>query len=132
MTKPQNYISMRIDKWLWCARFYKTRSLAAEAIKSGKVKINNDGAKPAKIVSPGDKLSIRKKALKYDITILEIPKTRLSAAKANLLYEESEESIKNRELISAQLNADAGLFPKIHGRPTKRDRRDLMKFKDKI
>ena len=131
MTKPTNSISMRIDKWLWCARFFKTRSLSAEAVRSGKIKVNGDKTKPAKSVNLEDNLSIRKGAFKYDITIVEIPKTRQSAAKAALLYKESEESIEIRELLNTQLKSDAALFPKTHGRPTKRDRRKIIKFKSK-
>lgn len=129
MTKPANSNSMRIDKWLWCARFFKTRSLAAEAVRSGKIKIGNERAKPSKMVNPEDKLSIRKDAFKYEIRIINIPKTRLSAPQAAQLYEESKDSIENRELIKQQLKADVALFPRTQGRPTKRDRRNIIKFK---
>ena len=120
---------MRLDKWLWCARFYKTRSLAADAIKSGKVRVNGDRPKPSKTIGPGDSLSIRKEAYKYEIFIRDLPRARLPAAKAVRLYEETEESINQRDLTSKQLKLDASMFPRSPGRPTKRDRRDLMKFK---
>ena len=120
---------MRLDKWLWCARFFKTRGLAAEAIKSGKIKINEAKAKPSKIVSIGDNLSIRKDVFSYDIEVLAIPKARLSAALAKELFVESADSINTREVLVQQIKNDAQLRPKYPGRPTKRDRRQIVKFK---
>jgi len=124
--KPER---MRLDKWLWCARFYKTRSIAADAIKSGKIRIHGERPRPAKMISPGDTVLIRKDACKYEITIRKLPGARLSANNAILLYDESDESIQNRQQAGRQLKAEAAMFPRTIGRPTKCDRRDLMKFK---
>ncbi len=120
---------MRLDKWLWCARFFKTRSLAADAIRTGKVRIDNERSKPAKMISPGDVLNIRRNAFKYEITILELPRARLPASKAALLFSESDASVRDRELLETQMKSGSGAILRSHGRPTKRDRRDLMKFK---
>jgi ribosome-associated heat shock protein Hsp15 len=120
---------MRLDKWLWCARFYKTRALAAEAVKSGKVQLGGRPVKPGHVVRAGDELRIRTGALVAVITLLQLVPNRQSAAGAALLYRESEASIAAREQFAAQLKAERQMYPRSAGRPTKRDRRDLMKFK---
>ncbi len=119
----------RLDKWLWCARFYKTRNIAANALKTGKVTANGERAKPSKAVKPGDSLDIRKGPYHYVITVLELAKSRKSAAGAALLYEESPESISKRESLATQLKAEAALMPTTKGRPSKKDRRSIIKFK---
>ncbi len=129
MTEKNENNTIRLDKWLWCARFYKTRSLAAESIKSGKIKINGDKAKPSKLVSINDNLFIRKESFNYDITVLGIPKNRLSASLAIELYEETQDSIDLREQLTAQIKAESKLYPRSLGRPTKRDRRQIVRFK---
>ena len=123
-------IAIRLDKWLWCARFYKTRNIAANALKTGKVTANGDRAKPSKTVKPGDKLNIRKGPYHYVITVLDLAKSRKSAAGAALLYEESPQSISQRELLTTQLKAEAALMPTTKGRPSKKDRRSIIKFKN--
>lgn len=123
---------MRLDKWLWCARFYKTRGLAAEAIKGGKITLNGERAKPSKTVEPGSRLTIRRGPYTYDIEILTLAKARKSAAEAILLYRESAESIEQRETLAAQLKLAAMHTPGTDGRPTKRDRRTLIRFKTKL
>jgi ribosome-associated heat shock protein Hsp15 len=123
-------VLIRLDKWLWCARFYKTRSIAADALKTGRVTANGDRAKPSKTVKPGDKLDIRKGPYHYVITVLDLAKSRKSAADAALLYEESPESISKRESLAAQLKAEASLMPATKGRPSKKDRRSIIKFKN--
>ncbi|NIQ13138.1 MAG: RNA-binding protein [Candidatus Dadabacteria bacterium] len=120
---------MRLDKWLWCARFYKTRGLACHAIKSGKIIANNEKAKPAKLIHVGDKITIKRGPYQFDITILQLINARKSAKDAQLLYEESQESLLQREKIAQQLKAEATIFPRTKGRPSKRDRRELIKFK---
>ena len=122
-------VLIRLDKWLWCARFYKTRNIAANALKTGKITTNGDRAKPSKTVKPGDKLNIRKGPYHYVITVLELAKSRKSAAGAALLYEESPESISKRESLATQLKAEAILMPTTKGRPSKKDRRSIIKFK---
>ena len=121
---------IRLDKWLWCARFYKTRSIASNALKTGKVTANGERAKPSKTARPGDKLNIRKGPYNYDITVLDLAKSRRSATGAALLYKESPESISERELLAAQLKAEAALMPTTKGRPSKKDRRLIIKFKN--
>lgn len=121
--------NLRLDKWLWCARFYKTRSIAADALKTGKIMINGDRAKPSKNVKAGDQLELRKGPYRYSITVLALAKSRKSATDAALLYEESAESISKRELLATQLKAEAAINPVTKGRPTKKDRRSIIKFK---
>jgi len=123
-------VSIRLDKWLWCARFYKTRNIAANAIKTGKVTANGARAKPSKTVKPGDCLNIRKGPYHHVITVLELAKSRKSAVGATLLYEESSESISERESLASQLKAETVLMPTIKGRPSKKDRRLIIKFKN--
>lgn len=120
----------RLDKWLWCARFYKTRSIAANALKTGKVTINGERAKPSKIVKAGDNLNIRKGSYHYGITVLGITRSRRSAADTAQLYEESIESKTKRELLIEQLKLDAVLMPTTKRRPSKKDRRTIIKFKN--
>jgi ribosome-associated heat shock protein Hsp15 len=123
-------ITIRLDKWLWCARFYKTRNIAANALKTGKVTANGDRAKPSKTVKPGDSLNIRKGPYHYVITVLDLAKSRKSAVGAALLYEESPESISERESLATQLKAETTLMPTTKRRPSKKDRRSIIKFKN--
>ena len=123
--------NMRLDKWLWCARFYKTRGLAADAINSGKVSVNNIRAKRAKLIHTDDQISIHRTPYRFDITVLALATARRSAVLAALLYEESRESISTREKLAVQLKADMAMFPRSKGRPTKRSRRELIRFKSK-
>ena len=121
--------SMRLDKWLWCARFFKTRAQAAEAVKSGKVKVNGDQVKPARLIKPADELSIRQGPYSHEITLLSLAANRRSAAEAALLYREHEESLRQRELTIARIKAESAGHPRTRGRPTKRERRTLTRFK---
>ena len=120
--------SMRLDKWLWCARFFKTRALAATAIKGNKIKLNDCAIKAAKMIRVGDKLHIRKQPYQYSITIKKLSPNRLSASQAALLYQETEESISLRQEQALQIKAEAASFPRTRGRPTKRDRREIIRF----
>ncbi len=120
--------SMRLDKWLWCTRFYKTRTLAAAAIKGHKVNVNNQAIKAAKNIKIGDKVEIGKTPYKYTITILRLARNRVSASQAALLFDEDKESIQGREELSKQIKADAASYPRTVGRPTKRDRREIIRF----
>ena len=121
---------LRIDKWLWAARFYKTRSLAGEEIDKGRVRINDVEAKPAKEVKVGDVVVMRSGAVLRTITVLAISAQRGGAPAAALLYQETNESIAARERAAEQrrLNPEPSAALE-HGRPTKRDRRDLDKVK---
>ena len=117
----------RIDKWLFAARFFKTRSLAAEAIERGRVTVNDQRVKPAKVLAVGDRLTIRINNYQYDIEVLGLSNKRGSAPVAQQLYRETEESREQRELLAARLKAQPQLFY-TKGRPTKRDRREIERF----
>ena len=119
--------NVRIDKWLWAARFFKTRSLATDAVDTGRVKLDGDRIKPARAVKVGDKLSIDNGSDAWEVVVLGISDKRGSAPVARELYEETEASVIKRENNSQARR----LFPEpastIKGRPTKRDRRQLGK-----
>lgn len=118
----------RIDKWLWAARFFKTRSLASDAVECGKVLINEVRVKPAKAVAVGDTLDIRIGQAQFVVEVLGLSNKRGSAPEAQKLYCETDESRQRREAIVAQLKAQPQPFS-FKGRPTKRDRREIERFK---
>ena len=120
--------SQRLDKWLWAARFYKTRSLAVEAINGGKVHLNNNRVKPSRTIKPDDILTISKPPYEHIVTILGLNKNRRPAVEAQQLYNESEASIAKRELLKQQLKDQPLGFRHDKGRPNKRDRRHIIKF----
>ena len=113
---------MRLDKWLWAARFFKTRTLAVEAIEGGRVSVNGDRAKPAKEVRAGDALSIRRPPFEFAIVVKELSDKRGPASVAAPLYEETEESRARRTVLAAEMKAMPQ--PRFKGRPTKKTRRD--------
>ena len=120
--------TVRIDKWLWAARFFKTRSLAAKAVQGGKVHLNGSRIKAARNVKAGDALVITKTPYTFRVTVLAVAALRRPAVEARLLYEESEESIREREQqrdLNKMMNA--GHAPPA-GRPDKRDRRKIKEF----
>ena len=117
---------LRIDKWLWAARFFKTRSLAVEAVESGKVTMNEVRVKPAKAIGAGDHLDIRLGQYHFEIEVLALSNRRGPAPEAQKLYRESEASKARRAGIAANLKALPQ--PAFKGRPTKRDRRDIERF----
>lgn len=117
----------RIDKWLFAARFFKTRSLAAEAIERGRVTLNDQRVKPAKVLAAGDRLIIRIGNYQYDIEVLGLSNKRGAAPVAQQLYRETDESRERRELLAARLKAQPQPF-NTKGRPTKRDRREIERF----
>ena len=129
MPKSDDNNAMRLDKWLWCARFFKTRSQAAEAIKSGKIKINGERAKPAKLIEEDDKLTIKKGPYEYNVTVINLSKNRLSATLAAELYLEDDDSLLKRQELNKLIQSEAKLYPRTSGRPTKRDRRQIIRFK---
>lgn len=120
---------IRIDKWLWAARFFKTRSLAAEAVAGGKVKVNGERVKAAKAIRGGEELRIHIGPYQHVVRVLSLSARRGPAAEAALLYQESVQSKAAREELAARLAAERASFPREHGRPTKRARRDLIRFK---
>ena len=117
---------MRIDKWLWCARFYKTRSLAVEAIEAGRVQVNGERAKPAKDVKPGDEVVVRRPPYEQAIVVRGVSDRRGPASEAQQLYEETAESRARREAITAELRANPP--PVMKGRPTKKARRTYEQY----
>lgn len=119
---------LRIDKWLWAARFYKTRSLAADAVESGKVLVNEVRAKPAKTIAAGDRLDIRIGQYQFLLEVLALSSKRGPAPEAQKLYRESDASRERRAALAAQLKAQPLQFS-FRGRPTKRDRRLIERFK---
>jgi ribosome-associated heat shock protein Hsp15 len=123
---------VRIDKWLWAARFFKTRSLASDAVSGGKVELNGERAKPAKVVQVGDTLRVRNGPYEHVIIVRALSEQRGPASVAQTLYEETEESKATREKLSQQLRiAPARFVFEEGGRPTKKDRRDLNRFIDR-
>jgi len=125
--KPE-LAAQRLDKWLWAARFYKTRRLAAEAVSGGKVHINGNRAKPSKDIKIFDKLSISKNSFLWDITILGINARRRPAKEAVLLYQEDEASLQRRLEQIAFKKASELSHPKAE-RPNKKQRRQIHRFK---
>jgi ribosome-associated heat shock protein Hsp15 len=117
---------MRIDKYLWAARFFKTRALAAEALQAGRVSVNGERAKPARDVKPGDLLEVRRPPFEHAVKVLALSDRRGPAAEAQKLYEETAESRARRAALAAELRSMPP--PVFKGRPTKKDRRALERF----
>ena len=126
---PERQESERLDKWLWAARFFKTRSLASESVERGKVDVNGDRAKKARGVIPGDVITVRKGPFATTVVVKALAARRGSAALAAAMYEETKESRNAREVVSAHLASmpirDAGA-----GRPSKKDRRELNRLRE--
>jgi ribosome-associated heat shock protein Hsp15 len=121
----------RVDKWLWAARFYKTRSLATEAVAGGKVEVNGDSAKPSKSVKPGDRIRLRLGPVEYLLTVKAIGERRGSVPAARALYDESPESIAERERVASQRRLAAPPAYDEKGKPSKRDRRLMDRWRGK-
>ena len=119
----------RLDKWLWCARFFKTRSLASDAIKNGRVSVNGQRAKPSRNVAPHDIIDVEKPPFVQSVTVLATSNQRLGAAKAAGLYEESADSIAKREDLAAKMKASRVIDERRYGKLNKKERRDREKFK---
>ncbi|MGR8949422.1 MAG: RNA-binding S4 domain-containing protein [Gammaproteobacteria bacterium] len=122
----------RIDKWLWCARFYKTRSLAADAIKNGRVNVNGQRVKPARNVQINDQVSVEKPPYTQYVTVLGMAQQRLSAPRASELYEESPESVAAREELAIKIKASRVVEDRRFGKISKKERRDREKLKRSI
>lgn len=120
---------LRIDKWLWAARFFKTRSLAADAVNGGKVEVNGVRAKPSRTIKAGDHLSVRRGLYEWTVTVKDIAKIRGPASKAALLYEETEDSVRRRQSTAARLELEHPPAFDAPGRPSKKDRRALERFR---
>lgn len=123
--------TIRLDKWLWTARFFKTRKLAADAISGGKVHVNNQRAKPGKEVKPGTKLTITKDTYRWDVTIIALSSQRRPAKEAVLLYEETAESLAKRQqqVIHQREQRELFDFSGQDHKPNKKERRLIHRFK---
>ena len=122
---------VRIDKWLWATRFYKTRSLAVEAIGGGKISVNGDSVKPAKMIQAGDEVKIRMGPYEHIVMVRGLSERRGPASVAQTLYEETAASLASREKLSEQLRmAPPAFVYEEKGRPTKRDRREIERVRD--
>jgi len=118
---------MRVDKYLWCVRYFKTRSIATKACKKGAIKVNEDAVKPSRDVYPGDKITVRKNQIHYTLLVLDLPTSRLGAKLVDIYRKDTtpKDAFEGQELLE---------YAKKHyrkrgtGRPTKKDRRDLEDF----
>ena len=119
---------MRLDKWLWAARFFKTRTLATDAISGGKVQLNGARIKASREVKVGDRLDISNAEVRWEVAVQALSDRRGPAPEARLLYEETAESIAAREKLRENRQLIADPAADLHGRPTKRDRRQLGRF----
>jgi len=119
----------RLDKWLWAARFFKTRALAAEAISGGRAHLNGDRVKPARNVKVGDRVSVTKGQFEFHLVILGLNNQRRPAQEAQALYVESEESIEKRQALSLSMKILNANRPFSDKRPTKKQRRQISRFK---
>ena len=127
--KEEDNNAVRLDKWLWAARFYKTRALAREMIEGGKVHYNGQRSKPGKIVEPGATLTLRQGNDERILLVKGITEQRRPASEAVALYEETAESIEKREKMALARKMNALTMPHPDRRPDKKERRDLMRFK---
>jgi ribosome-associated heat shock protein Hsp15 len=118
----------RLDKWLWAARFFKTRSLSADALDSGKVRVDGDRAKPAKEVKIGMLIHIRNKDIEMECVVLGLSNARRGAPEAALLYAETEASKTKRENAKVTRENEHAVRERGMGRPTKRQLREIKKF----
>ena len=121
---------MRLDKWLWAARFFKTRALAQQAIAGGRVKLNGERIKPAHAVKPGDALAVRIEELEWQVTVRGLSERRGPAPEAKKLYEESAAGLAERQKLMDLRRWGTEPASRLTGRPTKRDRRLMEKFAD--
>ncbi|HUT41987.1 MAG TPA: S4 domain-containing protein [Gammaproteobacteria bacterium] len=123
--------TMRIDKWLWAARFYKTRALATEAINGGKVHLNGSRIKPSRQLVAGDVLSIRKGPYRFEVSVVKLSAQRRPAGEARTLYLESAESADARHALYAQRKLEGHNAVQRERRPDKRTRRLIHRFKQR-
>ena len=122
-------VNMRIDKWLWAARFFKTRSLAARACELGRVESNKQPAKPAREVRVGDMVKIKTDNSEFEVEVLGLSEARGPAAVAQTLYEETDASRELRLKLAEERKAIRNYAPAPQGRPSKRDRRKIIQFR---
>lgn len=128
---PTDEARARLDKWLWAARFFKTRSLAAKAIVGGKVQVNGRRAKRSSVLRVGDRVRVRKRAVEYQLVVRSISERRGPASQAAALYEETPESLQARADLARQRKAAPKFSFREKGRPSKKERRALNRLKYK-
>ena len=121
--------AVRIDKWLWAARFFKTRTLAARACDLGRIQSNHQPAKPSRDVHVGDMLHVRNEGGDFEVEVLLLSEVRGPAAVAQTLYRETEASRELRAKVTAERKAGMAFSPAPQGRPSKRDRRKIHQFR---
>ena len=131
-TENQSDNEVRLDKWLWAARFYKTRSIAKAMIEGGKVHYNGQRAKVSKAVEIGAMIKLRQGNEEKEVEVLALSDQRRGAPEAQLLYQETEKSVKQREAIAFARKANALSMLHPDRRPNKKERRELVKFKEHI
>ncbi|MDH5765897.1 MAG: S4 domain-containing protein [Gammaproteobacteria bacterium] len=119
----------RLDKWLWAARFFKTRALAADAVNGGKVHLNGERVKAGRTIKVGDSLKITRGLMEFDIVVQGLSKQRRPAQEAQLLYEETAESQQLRRERAQMLKDTSAYLPHMDRRPGKKDRRQIVRFK---
>lgn len=122
--------NVRIDKWLWAARFFKTRSLAAQSCELGRVRSHNQPVKPARDVHVGDFLQIRTEGGDFEVEVLALSEIRGPASVARTLYRETDESRELRLRMIEERKANMSFSPAPQGRPSKRDRRKIIQFRN--
>jgi ribosome-associated heat shock protein Hsp15 len=120
---------IRLDKWLWAARFFKTRALAADAVEGGKVEVNGDRPKRARALQVGDEIRVRLGPYQHTVTVRALSARRGPAVEAARLYEETQDSRAKREELAIQLKSLHAAFGPDKGRPTKKDRREIERLK---
>ena len=123
---------VRVDKWLWAARFYKTRSLAVEALDGGKILVNEEKVKRSRLVGAGDEVRVRMGPFEHIVVVKAVSEKRGSAAIAATLFDETDESKKAREAMAAHVRAMNANTGYESGRPTKKDRREIEKLRRKV
>ncbi len=122
--------SQRLDKWLWAARFFKTRQFAVDAINGGRVQVDGQRCKPSRALRPGALVHIQKGELAWEVEVLALSRQRRPASEAALLFAENEASRLRRQELVRAARENAPLGPRQRGRPTKRDRRQLQAFRE--
>jgi ribosome-associated heat shock protein Hsp15 len=128
MSEQEDRQDIRLDKWLWAARFFKTRGLAAEAVGGGKVEVNGARPKPSRIVRAGDELTIRRGPFEWIVIVKGVSRLRGPSPQAQALYRETEESVLRREAVAAQMKLERPPGFDSPGRPSKKDRRAMARF----
>lgn len=130
MNDDNTQVKVRIDKWLWAARFFKTRAMATEAINGGHVHVNGQRIKPSRPVSVGDEVVVTKPPYTFVVEVMALSEKRGPAAKAKLLYQETGQSQLKRETLREQIRLQAANNPSPRKRPDKQQRRKIIRFKN--